>query len=260
MTRNQSHRHSRGSGRTMAAATLLTLVLIAALRPAGALAQDTRVRDDGKVVVSGIVIDRSTGQPLSGVFVEIESLDLTVFSDREGRFVTRAITPGTWTVRAGQLGYKLWTEERTIGPATGTIEIRMEPDPIMLEGIQVVSDGIKRRRNAAAVSVRAYDADQLAFSASFDARQFVSTRLMVGRCPFFGFGTECVWRRGRMIEPRVYIDEIPLIGGFDFLGLYTTSELYLIEIYDSGSQIRVYTKAFAERLAMGRERLWPVIY
>jgi len=259
MRRNRSHLRTRGSARPMGAAPLLA-ALLATLQPAIAHAQDTRGSDGGKVVISGTVVDRSTGVPMSGVFVAIESLNLTVFSDREGRFATRAITTGTWTLTAGQLGFKLWRQDWVVAPGMAAIEIRMEPDPIMLEGIQVVSDGIKRRRNATAVSVRAYSADQLTFGASFDARQFISTRLMVARCPSSAWGTDCVWRRGSMIEPRVYIDEIPLIGGFDFLGLYNTSELYLIEIYDSGSQIRVYTKAFAERLAMGRERLWPVIY
>ncbi|MCI0434413.1 MAG: carboxypeptidase-like regulatory domain-containing protein [Gemmatimonadetes bacterium] len=246
--------------RTGSAWRLALPVLLAMLLPAAIHAQEGQVREDGRVVLTGTVTDRATGAPLSGVFIEIESLDLIVFSDKDGRFATRPIPPGTWRVEAGQLGYQLWTEERTIGPGATTLDIRLAPDPIMLEGIQVVSDRIARRRNATAVSVRAYNADVLHASAAFDARQFISSRLMVIRCPYSGFGQDCVVRRGRPVEPRVYIDEVLLLGGFDFLGLYNTNELYLIEVYNSGTQIRVYTKAFAERLAMGRVRLFPVIY
>ncbi len=253
-TRSRAHRNP---GSVRRAVPVLACAL---LLPAGLVAQDAGAREDGKLVVTGTVKDATTGAPMSGVFIEIDVLGLTVFSDADGRFATRPISPGVWTVRAGQLGYRLWTRDHTFGPATATLDIRMEPDPIMLESIRVVSDRIKRRRNAAPVSVRAFDADQLAFSAHFDAAQFIGARLMVVRCPGNAFGADCVWRRGRHVEPQVYIDEIPLIGGFDFLSMYNTNELYLIEVYNSGTQIRVYTKAFAERLAMGKERIWPVIY
>jgi hypothetical protein len=227
------------------------------LVPSIAFAQTTGVGAGDRIEIVGTVTDRVTGNALSGVHVEIEDLDRSVFTNKDGRFVMRRVPHGTWHVRARQLGYAEWAGELAVGGESAHVIIVLETDPIMLEEIRVVADRIERRRRATAVAVSTYDANQLNGSAAFDASHFLRTRLPIVSCPFAFASGECVLRRGRPIVPRVYIDEISLFGGLEFLGLYNPNALYLIEVYDSGSQIRVYTKRFAERLALGQERVSP---
>lgn len=234
----------------------LLLLLVLSAGPSAVDAQ--QAKSDGKVDLVGFVKDGVTGDPMSGVLVEIEALDRNAFTNKDGRFVIRDIKRGSWTVRARQLGYEEWVGEHTANEA-GQLNIELQADPVLLEEIRVVSDRIERRRKSTAMSVFAYEADELSASAAFDVTHFVRTRVPVVSCPVSYFANDCVLRRGRPIVPRVYIDEVRLLGGFEFLGLYNPSELYLIEVYDSGSQIRLYTKAFAERLALGQEHVFPIL-
>jgi hypothetical protein len=39
-----------------------------------------------------------------------------------------------------------------------------------------------------------------------------------------------------------------------------TFDVWQIEVLSFGAQVRLYTKAFAERLALRKERLFPVIF
>lgn len=242
-----------GSGRLW---VYLSVLLVMSSVPSNVEAQQGR--SDGKVDLVGFVKDAVTGHPMSGVLVEIEAIDRNAFTNQDGRFVIRGVKRGTFTVHARQLGYEEWVGEHAADDA-GQLDIELQADPVLLEEIRVVSDRIERRRKATAMSVFAYDADELSRSAAFDVTHFVRTRIPVISCPVSYFANDCVLRRGRPIVPRVYIDEVRLIGGFEFLGLYNPSELYLIEVYDSGSQIRLYTKAFAERLALGQEHVFPIL-
>jgi hypothetical protein len=117
-------------------------------------------------------------------------------------------------------------------------------------------DRMKRRRNAVPYAVLAYDENELRFAR--DAYDFVRSRIAIARCPRSSMVQDCVWRRGSFINPQVYIDEMPQFGGLDVLSFYPTSELHTIEVFNSGTQIRLYTKQFAWRLANGRAHLMPI--
>jgi hypothetical protein len=69
-----------------------------------------------------------------------------------------------------------------------------------------------------------------------------------------------VLRRGRVIMPRVYIDEAATFAGLDHLYGLGTDDLYLVEVYGNGEQIRVYTNWFARGLAQGKYQLQPVLH
>ena len=59
--------------------------------------------------------------------------------------------------------------------------------------------------------------------------------------------------------PRVYIDEIWQPGGLDALERFPPSQLYMVEVYFSGSEIRGYTHDFMERAARKPRALIPVL-
>jgi len=237
-------------------ARLASALIILGLCALPAAAQNTET--DGNVL-KGIVVDATTGAPLIGVWVGIEGSRSSAYTDRDGRFAIRGIRTRGFTLSAGQLGYTDASVE-IADVSDEPIRIALKPDPILLEGIRVVSNRLAARRNAIATSVRAWDADQLVTSSSFDAYDFLRTRLYTTPCPRYSFSSVCVLRRGSVVVPQVYVDDAPYIGGFDVLLGWDMQSLYAIEVIGSGLQVRVYTKNFAERLAQGRTRLMPVIY
>ena len=70
--------------------------------------------------------------------------------------------------------------------------------------------------------------------------------------------TRCIIRRGQFVSPKVYIDEIPASGGLEELEAYSTAQIYLLEIYSSGTEIRAYTYGFMQRMASRPMALVPL--
>ena len=65
-----------------------------------------------------------------------------------------------------------------------------------------------------------------------------------------------------MVSPSVYIDEMPAARGLDALRNYPTTQIYALEVYSQGAEIRVYTYSFMQRMAANPEALialgpWP---
>ena len=66
----------------------------------------------------------------------------------------------------------------------------------------------------------------------------------------------CVYARGSRVEPQIYLDEMPLIGGWAELQSIPTSHLYMIEVFGRGRHIRAYSHSFMQRAS--RIRLLPM--
>jgi hypothetical protein len=241
----------------------LFLFALPALLSAGVLAPLT-AQDNTKADVQGVVVDRASGAPIVAASVTIVGRRTSFLTDREGRFRFKGVPTGQVTIEVEQLGYADFSETRTIEANGAPLRLQLEPDPIVLKGVQVIADRMKVRRSAVATSVRAYTAEQLAMSASFDAYDFVRSRLWIMPCDAryaaAAFTSSCIMRRGSITAPTVYIDEARHIGGLDDLMGWPMDDIYLVEVYSSGAQVRVYTKRFAERLAKGRGFLDPVIW
>ncbi len=211
-----------------------------------------------RTVVTGQVLDSESRQPVAGALVELAGTRRQTFADKDGRFALKDMATGSYVIVVEQLGYAEARVTRVIDEHASPIAILLAPDPIMLRAIQVTNDRFRRRRNAVASSVFAYDADQIRQSGAWDAEDFVRRHVFTWPCPDRMLST-CIMRRGRVIQPSVYIDDAPVFGGMDFLVGLNPNDLYLVEIYDRGAHIRVYTNWFARRLAAGRARLTPVI-
>jgi hypothetical protein len=203
--------------------------------------------------VQGVVVDSASGQPIAGAWVQIADGGDGVYTDREGRFRLHDVRIGTVAFEAAQLGYADFAEEMTVGEGDTELRIVLAPDPVVLEGVRVIADRLASRRNSIPFAVRAYDTERIMTSNAFDAYDFVKLNTFTRSC---GAST-CIYRRGRVVRPAVYIDEARYLGGLDDLRGLPVEHLYLIEVI--GSQVRVYTKNFAERLATRGAPLMPVI-
>jgi hypothetical protein len=225
-------------------AIALLLILIAT----PALSQTWPRRD-----VQGVVVDSATGQPIAGAWVRIADGGDGAYTNSDGRFRLHDVRIGTVAFEAAQLGYADFADELTIGEGDTELRLALAPDPVVLDGVRVISDRLASRRNAVPYAVRAYETDRIMTSGAFDAFDFVRLNAFTRSC---GLST-CMYRRGRVVRPLVYIDEARYLGGLDDLRGLPIEHLYLIEVI--GAQVRVYTKNFAERLATRGAPLMPML-
>ena len=222
-----------------------------------AFAQEERVAQQFDLV--GTVSD-DAGRPLVGAFVSLTGSDWGALTNENGRFRIPDMTAGPVSLQAELLGYEtlVWNGEAHAGTA---VELRLTAKPILLEGLTVVTDRFESRRRAVASSVRWFDHDALATSPQSSALDFLTTRagLYSVRCNG-QFTNRCFIVRGRAAEPRVWVDEMPVFGGLEYLESLAPHELYMVEVYGSGRAIRAYTPQFMERAAEHRLRPIPIVY
>ena len=98
------------------------------------------------VTVTGNVVSDATGQPVAGVVVVVEALDLTVVTDEQGRFVLDSVARGVYDLRLIHKDYQHLDGDLTID-RPGEFFLRLTPigDPSegMITGIVgVVTDQV----------------------------------------------------------------------------------------------------------------------
>ena len=219
-----------------------------------ATTQEGPACEDDQPRIVGLVIDVSTEAPLEAVFVSVEATVWGSLTTDDGQFTLCRIDSGVHVVTAERLGYETVTMTVEADASGDPVELRMRPDPILLEGLEIVTDRFDRRRRASARSVRAYDQEDLTRSVHWSAAEFVDSRPGVFTVPC-GI-SRCIFRRGEFVTPTVFLDEFRLMGGWIDLELLPTDHLYMIEVYGRGTHIRAYTHRFMERAA--RVRLAPL--
>lgn len=234
-------------------------VVLAALLARDALAQERETVEPFDLV--GFVTDLETGQPLVGAFVALEGSDWGSVTDERGRYRIPDAFPGPAVLTAEQLGYEELFWHGNIADGS-PVELRMEPKPVELEGLRVVTDRFRSRRNSTATSVQTFDSEDLATAPQATVLDFVAGRSVSQRtaCGRVDRGDDCLFIRGRRVAPVVYVDEHPVLGGLDYLDTLRPHELYLVEIYGWGQHIRVYTKHFMEWAARTRLQPIPFLY
>ena len=234
--------------------TLAVLCASAGLVPPADAQQEPVCKDDEAQIV-GVIVDSETETPLAGAYASVEVSDWGSLTTENGRFLLCGIGAGTHRVTVERLGYvtlQSWIEADSSGEP---VALQMRPDPVLLEGLEIVSDRFERRRRAFPAYVRAYDQEDLARSGYWSAADFVDMRtgIMTTQCGI----NRCVYYRGRVVNPTVYLDEFPLIGGWSQLEVIPTGQLYMIEVYRRGTHIRAYTHNFMKRAA--NTRLAPIM-
>ena len=220
-----------------------------------------------RVPLHGIVYDAFTGAAVAGAAVYLDGEGYGVLSDSAGVFRFADVPPGSQLVAAIQFGYEETAAPVEVPEDGAFIEIELTPQPILLDGVTAVVDNIstmerrmQTRRRAVPYQARAFGQERLLRSASSNILDFLLRETQYGPVPCpVGY---CVIRRGRMINPRVYIDEMPAIGGMDELESYPTAQIYALEVYSQGAEIRAYTYNFMQRMAekpmvLVPLNLWP---
>ncbi len=116
-----------------------TLVLVSARSVS---AQESSRPD--KVEVSGVVLSALTGEPVAAA-IEIPGVRRTRYADASGRFSLGRLRPGSYTVVVYALGYRTLIDELVVAKGD-VVTIELQPDPVVLEGVEVVVNRLEARR------------------------------------------------------------------------------------------------------------------
>ena len=244
------------------------LCVAAALCLAGILSAQEPASDDVRLKLMGVVYDVVTGSAIPSAAVSLENGRQGVITNYDGIFELDDVESGPELLVVTQFGYQKRVVAITVTPeSSAMMEVALTPRPIMLDGVTATVENITEmearlrfRRRAAAASTWAYDRHQLFRAATGTPLDFLNRRTMVRvvPCPPESLSSRCVYRRGRAIEPWVYVDEALAWGGLDELESYAVSDIYLMEVYSWGTEIRMYTTQFMERMARKPIMLIPL--
>ena len=215
--------------------------------------------DYGRTRIQGRILDLETSAPLRGAFVAPQGLLTGFLTDSLGNFVLDLPSQPVFYLHAEQLGYEAADLRVSSAEAGRPIEVKLRPKPIVLEGVTALIDRFERRRSFFDGSIRVYDRDRLLAVPQMDALQFVSSRTgLVRQCQRDPLNY-CVWRRGRLAPISVCIDEMQSFQGARELEQYSPQDFYLVEVYDHGSHVRVYTNGYVEQTVERGRPLRPLI-
>ena len=211
---------------------------------------EAQEKEETTPALSGRVLDSDAGTPLVGAFVHLADADWGVLTDEDGRFRLPNLSRGVLSIAVEQLGYVDLIQTLQLAEDTEPVLFLLTPDPILLEGIKVVTDRFERRRRAYAFSSIVLERDALLTSSAFDLLDLIKTRTFLNPwpCPASYMEQTCALIRGRVRPVSVYVDEFPFWGGMDFLEMIQPHELHRVEVYYSRGHVRVYTEAFMERV------------
>ncbi len=234
--------------------------------PGLALAQERDVGEEG--ALAGTVVDALSERPIVEALVILEGGGRAVLTDEEGRFDFGPLEPGEISVTVRRYGYETQGADFYLpGGEITRLEVPLPPKAVLVDGLSVVTERLETmeqritsRRRATPMSHQAFEQGRLVRTSARDVLEMLDleSALPIQPCGRRSFGSACVLRRGRLVEPRVFVDEMPVIGGLQQLATYRPYDLYLVEVYGRGLEVRVYTHQFMERMARRPVALMPV--
>lgn len=219
---------------------VLTLALALAVLPAPAPGQN-------RVVLHGTVLDSDTREPLRGAQIFAPLSERSAVTDSVGSFEISFIKDTHYELVAAAMGYA--PTRVTLPPEAeqSSTSIELVPDPQAMVSLAVLHEGLEeRRRQRRTPRLRVIDHVELGASDAPSAYTFV--RRVTGAQACQSLQELC--RLGRRV--RLCIDDASPIRGARELEAYTPSDLWLMEIYREGREVRVYTRWFIERVIRTR--------
>lgn len=104
----------------------------AALLPVGVQAQDA--------TFSGRILDATTDEPVAGAILTVVGPQRQVITDAQGRFTIVEAPGGLATLRVQAFGFQPLEVSVNVRPGMADLVLRVEPSPIVLEGLTVSGD------------------------------------------------------------------------------------------------------------------------
>jgi len=227
-------------------------------------------QDPATFTLAGEIVDAVNGAPVVAAVIKVPELRRFVFTNVSGRFAFTDFPEGTWDIQVEQLGYHTLEGSVTVADGNGLF-LRLNPDPIELEGLRVVTRGerlLHERRRRYPFRVTTISASTITAAADRDLaaifRRHANAPLAMCPAevdPWLAMGG-CMYKRGDLKRINVYLDEAPLMGGMVELSQLDYREIHAMDwlpgIWRADNpELRVYTKRFIERLSTSNIHLAP---
>jgi TonB-dependent receptor len=111
------------------------------------------VTTEGNGVVSGLIIDVNTGEPMQGATILLEGTTIGTSSDANGRFILRRVPSGSHTLLVTFLGYTTYEEQIDVSDGERLLlEVSLEEDFII--GDDIVVTAVQRGQSRAFTQMR----------------------------------------------------------------------------------------------------------
>lgn len=171
--------------------------------------------------IKGVVIDKSTRQPLEFVNVLVVGLGIGASTDVNGNFLITQVPPGIYRLQASFLGYKTeLTPEYRVNHVTPYVQIELEEENALLNEVVVTASPFQKVPESP-VSLRVIGLQEIekAPGANRDISKVVQNYPGVAFSPI-GYRNDLIVRGGGPSENRFYLDgvEIPNINHFSTQG------------------------------------------
>lgn len=171
--------------------------------------------------IKGVVIDKSTRQPLEFVNVLVVGLGIGASTDANGNFLITQVPPGIYSLQASFLGYKTeLTPEYRVNHVTPYVQIELEEENASLNEVVVTASPFQKVPESP-VSLRVIGLQEIekAPGANRDISKVVQNYPGVAFSPI-GYRNDLIVRGGGPSENRFYLDgvEIPNINHFSTQG------------------------------------------
>lgn len=171
--------------------------------------------------IKGVVIDKSTRQPLGFVNVLVVGLGIGASTDVNGNFLITQVPPGIYRLQASFLGYKTeLTPEYRVNHVTPYVQIELEEENASLNEVVVTASPFQKVPESP-VSLRVIGLQEIekAPGANRDISKVVQNYPGVAFSPI-GYRNDLIVRGGGPSENRFYLDgvEIPNINHFSTQG------------------------------------------
>lgn len=171
--------------------------------------------------IKGVVIDKSTRQPLEFVNVLVVGLGIGASTDANGNFLITQVPPGIYRLQASFLGYKTeLTPEYRVNHVTPYVQIELKEENASLNEVVVTASPFQKVPESP-VSLRVIGLQEIekAPGANRDISKVVQNYPGVAFSPI-GYRNDLIVRGGGPSENRFYLDgvEIPNINHFSTQG------------------------------------------
>lgn len=260
----------RGAVRWVTAAVVVGLVAVGGGLGTVTAQEPPLPTDTVTFTLTGEIMDGVIDAPVIAAVIKVPALRRFAFTDVNGRFFFTDFPEGTWEIIVEHLGYN--TVEGTVTVSDGNgLFLRMTPDPVALEGFEIMTRSdrlLAERRQRFPFRVTRISPTMLANAVSADPTAIFRRNSLsyISACPTGPtratdwMTPDCVMKSGGAARIGIYLDEFPMAGGMTHLSAIPKEMIHSMDWIPETAQLRVYTKAFIQRLDEGAYSLEPLIW